>query len=117
MHMSFTMNIQTINDVTVIYCSGKITASDGVKELTGKFLDLLNTGRRKILLNFQETPYVDSAGLGCIVSGFELMKKNDGAIKLVYPTKRFKDLIQITKMRSVFEIFDDQSAAIASFCS
>ena len=106
---------RSVGDVVVLDLKGKITLGEGDELLKDKVNSLVNQGRRKILLNFGEVPYVDSAGLGEIVRTYTTVSRQGGSLKLLSLTKRITDLLAITKLLTVFETFDTESDAIKSF--
>ncbi|HET9832710.1 MAG TPA: STAS domain-containing protein [Vicinamibacterales bacterium] len=108
---------RNVGDVVVLDLKGKITLGEGDELLKDKVNSLVNQGRRKILLNFGEVPYVDSAGLGEIVRTYTTVSRQGGSLKLLSLTKRITDLLAITKLLTVFETFDAESDAIKSFSS
>ncbi len=109
------LDIREVNDVTVVDVSGRITLGDGATEFRDMLRQLVASGNRKVLLNLAELTYLDSTGIGTFVSTFATMNNAGGHLKLVNLTKRVQDLLLITKLYTVFEIFDDEGAAIASF--
>jgi anti-sigma B factor antagonist len=106
---------RNVGDVVVLDLKGKITLGEGDELLKDKVNSLVNQGRRKILLNFGDVPYVDSAGLGEIVRTYTTVSRQGGSLKLLSLTKRITDLLAITKLLTVFETFDTESDAIKSF--
>jgi len=106
---------RAVGDVVVLDLKGKITLGKGDELLKDKVNSLVNQGHRKILLNFAEVPYVDSAGLGEIVRTYTTVSRQAGSLKLVNLTKRITDLLSITKLLTVFETFDNESDAVRSF--
>ena len=106
---------RNVGDVVVLDLKGKITLGEGDELLKDKVNSLVNQGRRKILLNFGEVPYVDSAGLGEIVRTYTTVSRQGGSLKLLSLTKRITDLLAITKLLTVFETFDTEADAIKSF--
>jgi anti-sigma B factor antagonist len=108
---------RNVGDVVVLDLKGKITLGEGDELLKDKVNSLVNQGRRKILLNFGDVPYVDSAGLGEIVRTYTTVSRQGGSLKLLSLTKRITDLLAITKLLTVFETFDAESDAIKSFSS
>ncbi len=113
--MSVTINSRVSGDVTIVDVAGKITLGDGSAMLRDKVKELSAAGTKKILLNLGEVNYIDSSGIGELVSAFTTISNTGGALKLLNLTKRVKDLLQITKLYTVFEVFDDEAQAIASF--
>ena len=109
---------RTVGDVVIVEVSGKITLGDGGDmALKDKMGSLIQQGQKKVLLNLGEVSYVDSAGLGEIVQSYATVTKNGGALKLLNVTKRIKDLLSITKLLTVFDTFDSEADALASFSS
>jgi anti-sigma B factor antagonist len=104
-----------VGDVTVIDCAGRITLGEGSSTLRDAIRDLVGKGNKKILLNLAEISYIDSSGIGELVSSFTSVSNAGGSLKLLKLTKRVQDLLQITKLYTVFEVFDDEAAAIRSF--
>jgi anti-sigma B factor antagonist len=109
------MNNRQVGDVTVVDVSGRITLGEGSSELRDALRDLVSKGNKKILLNLGDVSYIDSSGIGELVSGFTSVSNQGGQLKLLNLTKRVKDLLQITKLYTVFEVHDDEAAAIRSF--
>jgi anti-sigma B factor antagonist len=107
-----------VGDVVIVEVSGKITLGDGGDmALKDKMGSLIQQGQKKVLLNLGDVSYVDSAGLGEIVQSYATVTKNGGALKLLNVTKRIKDLLSITKLLTVFDTFDSEADALASFSS
>jgi len=107
---------RTVGDVVIVEVSGKITLGDGGDmALKDKMGSLIQQGQKKVLLNLGDVSYVDSAGLGEIVQSYATVTKNGGALKLLNVTKRIKDLLSITKLLTVFDTFDSEAEALASF--
>jgi anti-sigma B factor antagonist len=102
-------------DVMVLDLKGKVTQGEGDELLKDKVNSLVNQGYKKILLNLEEVPYIDSAGLGEIVRTYTTVSRQGGALKLVNLTKRITDLLSITKLLTVFETFESEADAIRSF--
>ena len=112
MHISERMS----GGVVVIDVSGKITLGDGGDVmLRDKIRSLIQQEHKKLLLNLGDVSYVDSAGLGEIVQAYATTSKMGGALKLLNPTKRIKDLLSITKLLTVFQTFDNEAEAVKSF--
>jgi anti-sigma B factor antagonist len=104
-----------VGDVTVLDVSGRITLGEGSSNLREGIRELVAKGNKKILLNLGEVSYIDSSGIGELVSGFTSVTNHGGQLKLINLTKRVRDLLQITKLYTVFEAFDDEAAAVRSF--
>src|SRR5882672_9375923 len=104
-----------INGVTVVDMSGRITLGEGGVVFRNTIRDLLDRGYTQILLNLGDVTYIDSSGVGELVSAFTAVRKQGGELKLLNLTKRVHDLLQITKLCTVFDTMDDEALAIASF--
>ena len=104
-----------IDGVEVVKVSGRIELGEGSAAIREVVRDLLARGRKKIVLDLADVDYIDSAGLGALVSAFTSVRNEGGDLKLVYLRKKVQDLLQMTKLYTVFEIFDDETAAIKSF--
>lgn len=96
-------------------CAGRITLAGGAGSLRGALRDLAAEGKKKIILNLAETMYIDSSGMGTLVSGFSMLTDCGAQLKLLAIRKRVKDLLQITKLYTVFDVHDDEAEAIRSF--
>jgi anti-sigma B factor antagonist len=101
--------------VTILYCSGRITLGEGSITLRENVGQLLTKGQKKILLNLGEINYIDSSGIGELVTAFTTVRKQGGDLKLLNLTKKVHDLLQITKLYTVFDVKDDEAAAVKSF--
>jgi anti-sigma B factor antagonist len=107
---------RTVGDVVIVDVSGKITLGEGGDVvLKDKMRSLIQQGNKKLLLNLGDVSYVDSAGLGEIVQAYATVNKDGGKLKLLNITKRIKDLLSITKLLTVFDTFDNEAEAVASF--
>jgi anti-sigma B factor antagonist len=106
---------RNVGDVTVLDLKGKMTLGEGDELLKDKINSLIHQGQRKLLLNLEGVPYIDSAGLGEIVRTYTTVSRQGGSLKLVNLTKRITDLLSITKLLTVFETFDSEKEAVASF--
>ncbi|HVA64185.1 MAG TPA: STAS domain-containing protein [Terriglobales bacterium] len=104
-----------IDSVTVVDLGGRITLGDGSTTLRDTIRDLLGQDERRILLNLGDVTYIDSSGLGELVSGFSQVRKAGGDLKLLNLTRKVHDLLQITKLYTVFDVQDDEAQAIAAF--
>jgi len=104
-----------IGDVTVLDLKGKMTLGEGDELLKDKINSLIHQGQKKLLLNLEGVPYIDSAGLGEIVRTYTTVSRQGGSLKLVNLTKRITDLLSITKLLTVFETFDTEPEALKSF--
>ncbi len=111
------MEIQerTLQDVVVLDLTGKLTIGEGDELLKERISNLIQQGRRNLLLNLEGVPYVDSAGLGEIVRTYTTVSRQGGQLKLVNLTKRITDLLAITKLLTVFETYESEDEAVKSF--
>jgi anti-sigma B factor antagonist len=112
--VSVKLTIRQVGDVTVIDAVGRITLGEGSSTFRDTLRDLVAKGHKKLLLNLAEVSYIDSSGIGELVSGFTTVTNQGGRLKLVGLTKRVKDLLQITKLYTVFEVYDDEAEAVRS---
>jgi len=101
--------------VTVVDLSGRITLGDGSALLRKTVRGLLDDQRMQILLNLADVDYIDSSGIGELVSGFTAVKNRNGNLKLLHLTKKVRDLLQITKLFTVFDVYTDEGTAVRSF--
>jgi len=104
-----------VDGVTVVDMSGRITLGEGSVILRDSIRDLIGKGQKKILLNLGDVTYIDSSGIGELVSAFTAVRREGGELKLLKLTKKVHDLLQITKLYTVFDIKDDEAVAIKSF--
>jgi anti-sigma B factor antagonist len=115
--MSFKATPREIGDVTLIDMDGRITLGEGSALLRDLVAANLAKGRRKIVMNLAGINYIDSTGLGELVSGYRLVKSEGGELKLLNLNKKVSDLLQITKLYTVFDIHNQEDRAVASFQS
>ena len=113
--MSIKASTRQVDGITVVDLTGRITLGEGSAILRDTIRDLLNRGQKKILLNLGEVTYIDSSGIGELVSGFTTVTNGGGQLKLLNLTKKVHDLLQITKLYTVFEVHTEETAAIRSF--
>lgn len=104
-----------VGEIAVIDFSGGITLGEGTSTLRVTVRELVGKGHRKILLNLGEVDYIDSAGLGELVAAYSTVRKAGGELKLLQPNERVRDLIQITRLFTVFDVQPNEPAAIRSF--
>jgi len=111
------LNISTRENggVIVVDLVGRIALGETSAKLHEKLRELVNAGNSRILINLAEVTTIDSSGLGTLVAGYTTVEKAGGDMKLVNLTERVSELMTITKLYTVFEIFDDEKAAINSF--
>lgn len=104
-----------MGDVTIIDFSGKITLGEGSAMLRNTVRELLAAGNKKIVLSLYDVDYIDSSGIGELVSAYTTVKNASGELKLLHLTKRVHDILQITRLFTVFDVQSDENAAIRSF--
>jgi len=104
-----------VGDVSVVDVAGRITLGEGSSALRDLMRELVGKGQKKILLNLGEVSYIDSSGIGELVSGFTTVTNSGGELKLLNLNKRVKDLLQITKLYTVFDVREDEAEAIRAF--
>jgi anti-sigma B factor antagonist len=113
--VALTIASREVDGVTVLDLSGRITLGEGSVQLRDAVRDLIGKGSKNILLNLGDVNYIDSSGLGELVSAFTTAKNQQAEVKLLNLTKKVHDLLQLTKLYTVFDIKDDEASAIASF--
>lgn len=113
--MSLRATHRDAGQVTVVDLSGRIVLGDGSALLRKTIRGLLDDQRKRILLNLADVDYIDSSGIGELVSGFTAVKNQGGDLKLLHLTKKVRDLLQITKLYTVFDVFTDEGNAVRSF--
>jgi anti-sigma B factor antagonist len=104
-----------IDGVTIVDLSGRITLGEGSVVLRDTVRELLGKGNKKILLNLGDVNYIDSSGIGELVSAFTTVRNQGGDLKLLNLTKKVHDLLQITKLYTVFDVKDDEANAVKAF--
>jgi anti-sigma B factor antagonist len=104
-----------VDGVTIVDLSGRITLGEGSTMLRDIVREMIAKGNKKILLNLGDVTYIDSSGIGELVSAFTTVRNGGGELKLLNLTKKVHDLLQITKLYTVFDIKDDEAKAIQSF--
>jgi anti-sigma B factor antagonist len=113
--MSMTLATRDVSGVTIVDLSGKITLGEGGVTLREEVRKLLASGSKKIVLNLGEVNYIDSSGLGELVSAYTAVKNAGGELKLINLTSKVRDLLVITKLVTVFDVKDDEASAVSSF--
>lgn len=110
-----TITERQAGDVTIVDLEGKVTIGEGSVALRNKIRELLGDGKNKILLNLAGVGYIDSSGIGELVSSFTAVSKEGGTLKLLNLTQKIQDLLAITKLLTVFDVYDEEPEALASF--
>ncbi|HET7205881.1 MAG TPA: STAS domain-containing protein [Terriglobales bacterium] len=113
--MTMKSSTRQIDGVTIVDLSGRITLGEGSVILRDTVRDLIGKGNKKILLNLGDVNYIDSSGIGELVSAFTTVRNQGGELKLLNLTKKVHDLLQITKLYTVFDVKDDETSAVKSF--
>ena len=106
---------RTVNDITILDLDGRLTMDDGAELLRDKVKSIVFQGNTKVILNLARVPYMDSGGLGELVRCSLAAQKANGAVKMIGLTSRITDLLTITKLLNVFDTFDSEQEAVASF--
>ena len=113
--MALRMTDRQVGDVDVLDIEGRIVLGDESNSFREKVKGLLAAGKKKVILNLAQVTYIDSAGLGTLVSTFHSAKSQGATLKLVNLGSKFKEVLQVTKLMTVFDTYDNEAAAIASF--
>ena len=106
---------RTVGDVHILDCSGKIMLGEGTMAVRNSVREVLKNGGKKIILNLGDVNYIDSSGIGELVSSFTTVTNQGGQLKLLNLTKKIQELLAITKLLTVFQVYDSEQAAVASF--
>jgi anti-sigma B factor antagonist len=110
-----TIDTRTADGVTILDIHGRITIGEGSAEVRSVVRELLQAGKKNILLNLGDVSYVDSSGIGELVSSFTTVTNQGGQLKLLHLTKKLQELLAITKLLTVFDSFDEEAKAIGSY--
>lgn len=113
--MSMKATVRQVDSVTVIDISGRITLGEGCTQLRELIRGELVKNRKNVLLNLADVSYIDSSGIGELVTAYTTTSKQGGQLKLLNLTKKVQDLLQITKLLTVFDVHSDEAKAISSF--
>jgi anti-sigma B factor antagonist len=113
--VSMKIKTRQVDGISIMDCSGRITLGEGSVQLRDAVRDLLAKGSKQILLNLGDVTYIDSSGIGELVSAFTTVRNQGGDLKLLNLTNKVHDLLQITKLYTVFDVKDDEASAVASF--
>ena len=113
--MSLKLSTREVKDIAIVDLSGRLTMGEPCAALREEIHDQVSNGSRRVLLNLAEVSYIDSAGLGELTAAHTSIRNREGQLKLLNLTTRVHDLLQITKLVTVFDIYDDEKKAIASF--
>ncbi len=109
------INTRTIRDVYVLDCSGKITLGEGTMIVRNTVRNILQNGGKKIILNLGDVNYIDSSGIGELVSTYTTVTNQGAQLKLLNLTKKIQELLAITKLLTVFDVYNSEESALAGF--
>jgi len=115
--MSLTINVRESANVVILDLDGRITIGEAVTSLRDTIKEMLDGGQKSILLNLANVSYIDSTGLGQFVGSFATVTSRGGQLKLLNLQKKLQELMQITKLMTVFETFTSEAAAVRSFAA
>ena len=115
--MSVKAAVRKIGDVTIVDLAGRVTLGEGSGLVRSTIKDLVTSGQKNLLVNLRDVSYIDSAGLGELVGAYATVTHAGGSIKLLHPQAKVHDLLQVTKLYTVFVAFDDENEALRSFAS
>ena len=113
--MALTINLQEKEGITLLELSGKLVFGEECDAFDNQIEDLLDVNKFKIVLNLEEVSYCDSFGLGCLVAAFKSTRDRGGDLKLLNPGQQVQDLLDLTKLSTVFDIHTTEDEALASF--
>ena len=113
--MNVSLHVRQEKGVSIVDVSGRITLGEGASTLREGLRAMAKEGHKDILINLRDVSYIDSSGLGTLVSSFATLTNSGARVKLLNLSGRVKDLLLITKLHTVFEVFEDEAAAVASF--
>jgi anti-sigma B factor antagonist len=113
--MSFKIASREVDHVTIVDISGRIVLGDEIGTLRNTVRDLISQGKKKIVLNLAGVDYIDSSGVGELVGSFTTVRNSGGELKLLNLTQKVQDVLQVTKLYTVFDIKDDEFTAVKSF--
>lgn len=113
--MNLKVTQRQVDGITILDFSGRIVLGKGTALMRDTILDLIAQGRRGIALNLSDVPYVDSSGISEMISAARAIRREGGDLKLLNLTRRVRDMVEVVKLGTIFELFDDEAAAIKSF--
>ena len=115
--MSLTINVRETGNVVILDLNGRITLGESAASLRDTIRELLDGGQKNILLNLAEVGYIDSSGLGQLVGSFATVTSHGGQLKLLNLQKKLHELMQVTKLITVFDTYNTETAALRSFAT
>jgi anti-sigma B factor antagonist len=110
-----TITTREVSHVTIVDITGRITLGDETGQLRDAVRQLISEGKKKIVLNLAHVDYIDSSGVGELVSSFTTVRNSGGELKLLGLSKKVRDILQVTKLYTVFDIKEDEFTAVKSF--
>ncbi len=113
--MSAKLTTRQVGDVTIVDVSGRLSLGESAAQLRETLHDQIQQGRKKLLLNLSDVSYIDSSCVGEVVAAFTSIANRGGTLKLLGLAKRVKDILQVTKLYTVFEVYEDEAEALKSF--
>lgn len=113
--MPLVISSREVDSVTVLDLNGKIILGDESSSLREQIRSLLDAGKTKILLNLERVSFIDSSGVGTLVSSYTSAKSRGGEVKLANLTRKFRETLQVTRLLTVFEVFNSEAEGVASF--
>ncbi|MBN2243413.1 MAG: STAS domain-containing protein [Acidobacteria bacterium] len=113
--MDMKIETRTVGDVKILDCSGRITLGEGTMVVRNTVRELVNADNKKIILNLAEVNYIDSSGIGELVSTYTTVTNNGGQLKLLGLTRKIQELLAITKLLTVFQTYEEERKALESF--
>jgi anti-sigma B factor antagonist len=115
--MGMKVTERQVRGVTILDISGRITLGDGTALLRNTTRNLISQGKKNILLNLSQVPHIDSSGIAELVGAFTAARRESGDVKLLGLSKRVRETVEIVKLGSIFELFDDEGAALKAFAT
>ena len=113
--MALTAKVRRVGNVAIVDLNGKVTLGENTGVLRDELRSLLSQGNKDIILNMAHVTYVDSAGLGELVGAYTTATNQGGSVKLLHLQGKMKDLMQITKLHTIFPAFENEQEAVSSF--
>jgi anti-sigma B factor antagonist len=113
--MELSLTERSKEGIVILDLKGQIVAGEGADRLRDRMKSLAEDGKVNAILNLAQVDYIDSSGLGALVMSFSALRKKDGSLKLLNLTRRNVELLVLTKLETVFEVFDDEQSAVNSF--
>jgi len=115
--MGLNFDVRQVSNVAIVDLSGRLTLGEAAGMLRDTIKELIADGRKNILLNLGNVSYIDSSGLGELVGAFATVANRGGRLKLLNLQKRVHELMQVTKLLTIFDVFEDEAEAVRSFAN